>query len=93
MPYPNEHACRLRPPSDFKEDSFRRIEQGKLHIIIGRLKGEDTTTTQAYRYPKDDWDTDEARKHCKEHDGSFEAAGESGEARDFSKPEENELIP
>jgi hypothetical protein len=36
-------------------------------------------TEQAYRYPKDEWSADEARAHCKEHEGSFEAAkGESG---------------
>ena len=53
--------------------SFRRIRQkadGKrLDIIIGRLKGKTTTTTQAFRYPKDDWSASAARFHCKEHDG------------------------
>ena len=78
MPYPNEHSCRLRDPGDFEKDSFRRITQGKLVIIIAKLKGKDTTTAQAYRYPKDDWDQDEAKKHCKDNGGSFEpASGES----------------
>lgn len=75
-PYPNEHACRLRDPDEFQSDSFRRISQGKLNIIIGRPKGKDTTTAQAYRYPKGEWSEDEARSHCREHGGRFEAASE-----------------
>jgi len=80
-PYPNEHACRLRPPSDFQADSFRRItrehEGKKYSIIMGRLKDEDTMSEQAYRYPKEIWDVAIARSHCKDHDGSFEAASAS----------------
>lgn len=73
MPFANEHACRIRRPGDFQANSFRRISQksdGKrLDIIIGRLKGKTTTTTQAFRYPKDDWSASAARSHCTEHDG------------------------
>ena len=32
---------------------------------------------QALRYPKDTWDADDAKAHCKDRDGTFEAAGES----------------
>jgi HK97 family phage prohead protease len=78
MPYPNEHACRLRDPDDFQGDSFRRVKrkhEGKEYsVIVGRLKDEDTMTEQAYRYQKDIWAEDEARAHCQDHDGSFEAA-------------------
>jgi HK97 family phage prohead protease len=80
MPYPNEHACRLRDPDDFQDDSFRRVKrkhEGKEYsVIMGRLKDEDTMTEQAYRYQKDTWTADEARAHCQDHDGSFEAAQE-----------------
>jgi ATP-dependent protease ClpP protease subunit len=81
MPYPNEHAARVREPGDFEEKSFRRknIETG-IDIIIGRLKGKTTTTTQAYRFKKDKFTTDEAKKWLKDHDIKyikFEAA--SGE--------------
>jgi len=78
MPYPNEHACRIRPPGDFQPKSFRRIKQGKLSIIIGRLKGKTTTTAQTYRYPKDQWSVAEARAHCRKAGGSFEAAENPG---------------
>lgn len=74
MPYPNEHACRIRQPGEFQEKSFRRIKQGKLAIIIGKLKGQSSTTTQAFRYPKDIWTVEQAREHCKENKGRFEPA-------------------
>ena len=74
-PYISEHSCRLRSPDDFEKNSFRRIQQGKLAIIIGRLKGKDTTTAQAYRYPVAKWDKDEARKHCEKNKGTFNEAG------------------
>lgn len=75
MPYPNEHACRVREPSEFQADSFRRIsaksktENKNYDIIIGKLKGKTSTTAQAYRYPKDTWTEAEARAHCKRNDG------------------------
>jgi len=79
-PYPNEHACRLRNPDDFEDGSFRRttrVSDGKKYsIIMGRLEGEDTLTEQAYRYDKEIWEAADAKTHCKEHDGTFEAATE-----------------
>ena len=81
MPYPNEHACRLRDPGDFQADSFRRTSrthEGKRYaVIMGRLKGEEELTEQAYRYPSDGWTADEARSHCDTHEGQeFSAASE-----------------
>jgi len=74
MPYPNEHSCRVRSPRDFQPKSFRRIKRGKLSIIIGRPRGKSTTTTQAYRYSTGDWTEAQARAHCEEEGGTFEAA-------------------
>jgi len=75
-PYPNEHACRLQPPSKFSE--FRRgtrKHEGKTYsIIFGHVKDTEDWEEQAYRYAKDVWEAAEARAHCKSHDGSFEAA-------------------
>lgn len=77
-PYPNEHACRLRDPDDFKKGSFRRttrVSDGKKYsVIMGRLKEETTLTEQAYRYNKEIWEEVQAKTHCKDHDGAFEAA-------------------
>jgi hypothetical protein len=50
------------------------MKTGILSIIIGKLKGESKTTTQAYRYPTADWTEDAARKHCRDNDGRFEPA-------------------
>ena len=80
MPYPNEHACRLKSPDAFQKGKFRRVTRksgGKTyHIIMGRLKGQNVMTEQAYRYPKDSWTAAQAGKHCREHDGRFEPARE-----------------
>ena len=83
-PYPNEHACRLRNPDDFEEGSFRRttrVSDGKKYsVIMGRLEGEDTLTEQAYRYGKEVWEEGEAKTHCEDHDGKFEAAEKQSKA-------------
>lgn len=74
MPYRGEHSCRIRQPGEFQPESFRRIKNGKLSIIIGKLKGESSTTTQAFRYPTESWTEAEARAHCEKQEGRFEAA-------------------
>lgn len=82
-PYPNEHACRIRPPSEYKE--FRRENgafkvDGKPVDVIWGIKvenGNRKAEMQSLRYKKDMWDADDARKHCERMGGSFEpAAGE-----------------
>jgi hypothetical protein len=64
----------MRSPGQFQEGSFRRIKNGKLVILIGKLKGETSTSTQAFRYPKEGWTESAARKHCEDHGGRFEPA-------------------
>lgn len=82
MPYPNEHAARVRSPSVFKEDGitlddgskskFARKEITKgLAIIVGKLKNplkgkEDSTVTQAYRFNKDQFTEAQAQKWLKD---------------------------
>jgi HK97 family phage prohead protease len=77
-PYPTEHSARLRDPGDFDKDSFRRKNVTKgVDIIIGHLKGEDTMTTQAYRFDAKEFTANEAKAWLKDHDIeyiSFEAA-------------------
>lgn len=95
-PYPHEHSCRLRDPGDFETGSFRRIVSGGLAIILGKLKGQKTTTAQAHRYPTGKWTEAEARAECKKQGGSFEAA--SGKVQNFTAadavdPAENEMLP
>jgi signal peptide peptidase SppA len=75
MPYPNEHACRLRDPNDFRngDNDWGRTERkhnGKAYdVISGRLKTTGKWEDQAYRYPKETWTATEARDHCKSHKG------------------------
>ena len=79
-PYPNEHACRLRDPSEFKE--FRRekgaLESGgkKIDVIWGikTEEGKRKSYMQSMRYPKKEWTANEAKEHCGKHGGHFEAA-------------------
>jgi hypothetical protein len=78
MPYTNEHAARVREPNEFQQETFRRktIETG-IDIIIGKLKGENTMTIQAYRFDAEKFTPEEAKKWLKEHKIdyiSFEAA-------------------
>lgn len=73
MPYPNEYSCRIKDPSLFQKDSFRRINLKKgLDAIIGKLKGKTTTTVQAYRYKKSIYSEAQAHSHCKKKGGAFE---------------------
>lgn len=81
-PFPNEHACRLRDPGSFQRGSFRRMTRkhnGKEYaVIMGRLRGEDTLTDQAFRYPKSTWSVSQGRAHCRSHKGRlFEPASEN----------------
>jgi len=88
-PFPNEHACRLRDPDDFEEGSFRRttrVSDGKKYsVIMGRLEDEETMTEQAYRYNKEIWEAADAKVHCGDHDGTFEAASEEEGKSSMSK--------
>ena len=66
MPFPNEHAARVVNPSKFQKDSFRRKKiSGGVSAIIGRLKGETTTSVQSYRFDKTKFTAKEARAWLK----------------------------
>jgi len=68
MPYPSEHSARIIDPGKFEKESFRRknIEKG-IDIIIGKLKGQSSMTTQAYRFDAKIFTTTEAKKWLKDH--------------------------
>lgn len=83
MPYPNEHAARLRDPGDFDPKSFRRTNGGSLYggnlkipvsvgIVWGKLKKgrsapSDPPMPQALRFPKDRWTAEKARAWLQEN--------------------------
>ena len=78
MPYPSEHAARVRDPDDFQPDSFRRKEIAPgVSIVMGKLKGQQTMTAQSYRFNKERFTAAEAKAWLKTHDVkniSFEEA-------------------
>jgi HK97 family phage prohead protease len=73
----------MRDPSDFEADSFRRKKNGKLVLILGKLKGDTEMTLQAYRYPTSDWSESEAKAHCKKEKGEFHPAAKKEDAPDM----------
>lgn len=85
MPYPNEHACRLHPPGRYGEwgrTTRRSATVGKQYSVIrGRKKSDGKWEDQAYRYNRNRWSADKARRHCRSHDGRFEAAAPKTQER------------
>ena len=80
IPYQNEHACRLKDPDtlDIVGSEERKHDEKTYRVIFGKEKdGNGGSVEQAYRYPKDTWDVDDARSHCASHDGKFEAASDN----------------
>jgi hypothetical protein len=75
-PYPNEHSCRLRDPEtlDIIGSGERKTNGKTYRVIFGKPKGGGGSVEQAYRYPVEGWSEAEARKHCDEHNGTFEPA-------------------
>lgn len=90
MPLPNFHACRLEDPDKYiriRPGDDRKAENGKTYrVLYGFLRG-GGSEQQAFRYPRDTWTAAEARAHCLEHDGTFEAATQS-----YTDPDENPMI-
>ncbi len=71
----------MRDPDDFRKDTFRTNERehdGKKYLVImAKRPGDDSMEEQSYRYPKETWSEDAARKHCEGHGGkTFEPARE-----------------
>lgn len=82
MPYPNEHACRIKQPvkgAEMKRVNGERNHKGKSYDVIYQKNAKGAMEEQAYRYPVGSWDAAAAESHCDSHSGlSFEkAAGEA----------------
>lgn len=80
-PYANEHSCRLESPDKYKK--FRRKNcaaksDGKCIDHIYGILSPEKSELQSMRYKKDIWTAASARAHCKDNDGTFEAASEEG---------------
>ena len=82
MPFANEHTCRLHDPAGYtrfrRQNGIGTVEGKRLDAIMGFKEG-GGSEVQSFRYPlSEDWTASQARNHCREHKGSFEAA--EGEA-------------
>lgn len=88
MPYPNFHAARLVEPERFEPGSMATIPLGEgtgVTAIVGRLKGEETTTRQAIRFDRTRFAPKQAREWLAEHKLEpilFEEATGGGERGD-----------
>jgi hypothetical protein len=68
MPYPNEHAARVRDPGAFDPNSFRSKDlKGGIRLILGQLKGQDSMIVQAYRFSVDQFTPEEAKAWLEDH--------------------------
>ncbi|MCK9578792.1 hypothetical protein M0R01_04915, partial [bacterium] len=70
------HSCRVREPKLFIASSFRTLKTKTkgLTIIVGTLKATGKSALEAYRYEKEAWTPERARKHCNTRGGRFEGA-------------------
>lgn len=84
MPYPNQHAARVRDPGDFVEGSIRTATLSPgVTLLSGHLKGETTMTKQAYRFDKAKFTVAQAKtwlEECKVKVILFEPATETHRA-------------
>ena len=69
----NEYRFRMREPGDFEADSLRTkdIADG-IYLVLGKLNGETSLSTQAIRFKKDNWTLADAKKWVRDHEGKHE---------------------
>jgi hypothetical protein len=65
MPFANEHSCRLESPDGYdrirRENNWKQHDGKRIDALWG-ITG-DSAELQAMRYPKDQWQTSDARRH------------------------------
>ena len=65
MPFANEHSCRLESPDGYdrvrRQNNWQEHEGKRIDAIWG-ITG-DKSELQAMRYPKDQWQASDARRH------------------------------
>ncbi len=80
----------------FEKDSFRNKtlpNSDGVQLIMGKLKGKDSMTAQAYRFPKDKYTPEEAKAWLKDNDVkdySFEEAKEDKSKNAAYDPTQND---
>jgi hypothetical protein len=72
MPYPNYHSARVEEPSSFLSESFRTHEIAPgITIILGKKKKGGSMETLAYRFAKEKFTAEKARKWLTDHEIAF----------------------
>jgi hypothetical protein len=93
MPYPTEHAARIRQPGEFEQGSFRRSNNKfgpGVHAIFGKLKGKSAMEVQAIRFSKAKW-TPERAKEWLDKNGYKPISFEPASSGDATKKKMGEL--
>ena len=71
MPYPNEHAARLKDPNQFKRIRRQNDKFGSgIHVIWG-ITDDDKAVIQAIRFDKSKFTPSQARKWLTDNDYNF----------------------
>ena len=85
-PFPNEHSARIKSPTLFNSDTFRRKKDGTIYgsikvpgtaaVIWAKLKEhdepEDNPIPQALRFPVSDWTVAQAKNWLKDNEIKYE---------------------
>lgn len=65
---PNFHSARVKDPELFQEIKTKELPgTNGILLILGRLKGEKTTTAQAYLFPKEKYTIQQSKKWLEEN--------------------------
>lgn len=84
MPSKDFHVCDINTNLKVVGSQTRKHNGKEYTVRVGVPKsGEGGSEEYAYYYPKDKWTAAEARAHCKEHNGTFEAALQEMTVMDF----------
>ena len=80
-PSKENHICRINNGDYSRFRSSKRTHNGKPYTIrYGIKKSDGKAEEYEYFYPVEHWTVSEAKSHCKDHDGKFEAAKKSIES-------------
>lgn len=73
-PSAENHVCRIRSGDYIRYRGETRTHNGKKYTVRFGVRKDGKSEESEYFYPVSGWSAAEARAHCKDHDGSLEAA-------------------
>jgi len=82
MPYPNEHTARVKNPDQYDRFARKEIAPG-IDVILGIKNGK--SEVQAYRFDKNKFTPEQAKKWLKDHDVKYIAFEPAEEKKEESK--------